>query len=331
MARLRYYRNPWSEFSFWRANRAGTVAKVPLDQLPGEAGHISALRRGAQTEGNKVAAQWGRLGLSAGSVDEDLKSFRDAVASYNEEKAHRSADTPVGECRYMSGIVYGLVMLVLWVGELPLNKVVLQLLRMPSYFDYLVAGVIGLVLLVCAHVIGVELKKYVRTREDNWHIAALLGLVAVIICGMALIRRIYIVGQLTQPNSEVTQTYAVVTVGLIAVQCLIFWGALIAAYAYHIPAARNTLLDCRGRYVSKWVLRHKLWKTHRWEVEAVCSALDRVKDEYVAANLRKVADKAKSPLLFYLLDFDDEEIIEKPSSLRTLDGEPSGTPARAVK
>jgi hypothetical protein len=202
----------------------------------------------------------------------------------------------------VSTFVYVVVLLLVGLGEFPLNLVVFRLFGEAEIYNFCVAFALGFILVLAAHIVGVQLKKHAKWTWEGWTlIFATLGILLVTLVGIGVLRHHYLVRvEGEAPSIEVM--YAFVTL-----QFLIFWGALILAYAHHFPADRSKLEECWKHWFDGMVSEEKNEKRALWEAKALANGIDRLKDVYIGANLahRGIKNHENCPLLFYLIDFDD--------------------------
>lgn len=196
-------------------------------------------------------------------------------------------------------------------GEIPLNSIVLRLIGAPEILNTISASIIGFLLLWIAHVVGAKLKYYRRTLKDWISIGTTLFVVLVALAALAILREHYLRAAGEISVAETSLTYA-----FVVVQFMIFWGAVVAAYAYHEPATINDISRARDSYVFSSVMMAKMRIAYRWEARAWRKSMNRRKDVYIGANLEHRGKLDEPPAVFQIVDFDDEQVISTPVDLK---------------
>lgn len=199
---------------------------------------------------------------------------------------------------YVNSTVYALLLLVLALGEVPMNMVVFRLFGEIELFNLLLALVLALILPGAAHLTGVKLKLHERTVMDVLMIAVCIAIVAVGLPVIGLIREQYL-ERYGMPNDRL------LTTAFVVIQYLVFWGALVLSYAHSYPWLDRTMQAKRDRWISSAIVLDKNKASRLWEIDYWRNGIDRVKDAYVAANLLNRKQKTPAPLVFYLEDYDE--------------------------
>jgi hypothetical protein len=132
-------------------------------------------------------------------------------------------------------VLHWCFIVLLFVGELPLNAVALRLLALPEALTYVVTLGLAFSLVGGAYYLGVLLKE--GHNKDRTRIAltasllflSLLGVVAI-----SVLREMYI-AQMAAGESVNPPTERAITIAFVIINLLIFFVALVTAYSAHDP------------------------------------------------------------------------------------------------
>jgi len=307
----------WSDISFLRAYREGARQAKAMEPIPDEEHfrvdntYLEVLKNHARALIGDVAGRAGReIDSHQRTRDQAVKKYQECEEKLKQETRDRQKSQWFEGRPCLSRTVYSIVLVLMLIGELPLNSIVFRLLDTPEIMNMAFALIVGVVLLGVAHVVGGGLKYYVRTAMD-WFLGGLISFVVVLaLIGLAVLREHYLRKAGGSSVGETTLTYA-----FVVVQCMIFWGAVVAAYARHEPAAIGRLRSTRDVYVHASTMMDKARTLFRWESRAWRKGLNRRKDVYVGSNLEHRGEFVQPPLVFPLIDFDDEHVISTPKIL----------------
>lgn len=306
---------PWTNYSMWRAHRLGALharLTIPIpepDDVRGEGTYIDELRHFVVEVSSNASEKDSHQETKKTMMAHLEQEYREALNEYNQIVGKYSAEFRFAGWSYINPWVYYLLLILIFVGEIPLNAIVFRLFGEAEVLNFAVAFGLGVLLVGVAHLVGVKLKYLERTPQDWGMIFAALAFVMVILIPLiGFLRHFY----LTRVEGE--EANRMVTYAFIMIQYVIFWGAVLIAYAHHYPAERRKLENRRSRWLNAVVARQKEQARHHWEIQQFANSIDRLKDVYIGANLFYRDNPQAVPLVFYITDFDDliASLIQQP-------------------
>jgi hypothetical protein len=296
--------------AYWAGVKEAKENRPGVDQVLDSGTYLAILRNFAYEQASKLRGQYeavegSKTTQNVNKAEQDLRGAIEGreriIEEYTDTYQDDSIKARLVGHPVVSTFVYVVVALLIFLGEFPLNLVVFRLFGEADIYNLCVAFGLGALLLWAAHIAGKKLKHAKTTWECWTVIFATLGILLGALVGIGVLRHHYLVRvEGEAPSIEVM--YALVTL-----QFLIFWGALILAYAHHFPADRSKLEECWKHWFDGKVSEEKNQKRALWEVKALANGIDRLKDVYIGANLahRGIRNHENCPLLFYLIDSDD--------------------------
>lgn len=132
-------------------------------------------------------------------------------------------------------VFYTVLMVLLFVGELPLNATSLRLLHVPDYVTYIVTLGLAISLLVGAHFLGTLIKEGDFRDYRKLGVTLLICLVAIVglVC-IAFLREQYIM-QMAAEQSEALQKEKSITIAFVGLNIMVFVVAMLISYFSYDP------------------------------------------------------------------------------------------------
>ena len=289
--------------TLWSAHKAGirdgNIGLPRSDQHDNRGTYAFVLETQARELGERVRRRWtreedafsARLRQREEAYRRAKEDFEGQLETYQKERAFEGWP-------YVNSTAYTVLMLVLAIGEIPMNMVVFRLFGEMELYNLMVALVLAVVLPLAAHLMGVKLKLLRRELRDVFVICFWLAIVLPALPLIGVLREHYL-AQNGMPMDRF------LTLSFIVIQLLVFWGAVVLSYAHSSPWLKTRMQSARDRWMSSAIRLEKMKAYREWEVNYWRNGMDRVKDVYVAANLRARQTKTPVPLVFYLEDYDE--------------------------
>jgi hypothetical protein len=133
--------------------------------------------------------------------------------------------------------VYGLALVVIFIGEFPLNAIAFRLFGESEYLTYLMTAGLAVVLISCAHALGVLMRHKRMSYRDERIVLVLIFVPIAVIAGIAIIRAIYLsdASKLADTGAFKNISIGLSTAIFLMINLLIYVGAFVLSYLHHNP------------------------------------------------------------------------------------------------
>ena len=182
----------------------------------------------------RLVSSWQRAKTSLASAEKEKGTcetrLNDARSSYTDK--HGCDPDHVAQPR---PVLHWCFIVLLFIGELPLNAVALRLLALPEALTYVVTLGLAFSLVGGAYYLGVLLKD--GHNNDRTRIVLTTGLLFLSMLGVvaiSVLREMYI-AQMAAGEPVNTSTERTITIAFVIINLLIFFVALVTAYSAHDP------------------------------------------------------------------------------------------------
>lgn len=246
----------WSRYSNYNARRHGRIdgAKgIPVIDQEERTGYEMELKQAGEELIKKVDQEWNRLDaklksgycMAVGECRAAQSAAKQAELEHQSRlKEYETVWDKTKEAPYvqLNPTVYWIVMILIAIGEFPLNAIVFRLFGESEALTYVMSATLGVVLPFAAHFLGILLRKS-PFREEGFTSEKFLTVLTVavplfVIGGVAYWREQYI-------HQEVDKTLTGVTLVFMAINLLVFLAAVLASYFAHDPTAEKAQHDLR--------------------------------------------------------------------------------------
>lgn len=207
---------------------------APADQLTA---YSSTAQTGSQGPAEPMA---GRNDSSSGTEQVDDASRQ--RSKHRVDEASRNNVAPVSRKMGIGSLPYWTILALVVVGEIPLNAFAFKLFDEPDLFSYIMTASVALILIACAHSLGIFLSREGSTGAERV-LTWILVIVPVLGIGaIATVRNAYLE---TKSANDLSTLQVPLTFGLLNI--LIYAGAVVLSYLKHDQQTEYNLKRTRRR------------------------------------------------------------------------------------
>ncbi len=162
----------------------------------------------------------------------DINSRFHAIVERNKARKQELGRDVVAPFPYMYHL---LLILFLAIGEFPLNVIVFRLFGEPEYLTFVMASTLALTIPLLGLFIGIHMRQSIPRTAGNVLIGLLIpAAVGAALYAISMLRNTYIVSQVST-SAAVAGNQENLAYSLLALNTLVFCGALVSAFFAHDP------------------------------------------------------------------------------------------------
>jgi hypothetical protein len=291
----------WQKF---RASRNGKIDGAkghPSDDQPEVSFYEQHLRSSALLHIRKTSMDW---------IDEDrklkqdfcesnkvLENLKERINELKEDQTETEGDRKVWldshDRIHSVSAGYWVLLVFLAISEFPMNSVVFDLMGEVKWLTYLLAAGLGVTIPVCAHLLGINLRRLKDPDCKNpiMTLVILLSMLLTIFC-VAYLREKYVIG--TIEILKIDFDPRMVTIVFVSINLLIFTVATVASYMAHIDVSDD---QAKTKQQTERVLGEcaKILKEHSANIEKLSAEKNKIEEliEKLEVKREKTLEKYK--------------------------------------